>query len=138
MVRSPTAHNWCPTIEFFFMRESQASDLNDRAAGDPPSIVNEGDAGSDGDFVINDFSSGGTPANTLVTRLSMPRISTRYALALILLLALALRLYGINWDSVYGVSLIGAIAMVWLVFFPPKLYQRWLSNSELMAKTVEN
>ncbi|MDP6666408.1 MAG: DUF2298 domain-containing protein, partial [Dehalococcoidia bacterium] len=32
-------------------------------------------------------------------RLPVPRISTRYALALVLLLAIGLRLYGINWDQ---------------------------------------
>ena len=51
------------------------------------------------DFVIDVCSASESRLKESVRRFSMPRVSTRYALALILLLAVVLRLYGINWDQ---------------------------------------
>ena len=51
------------------------------------------------DFVIDAYSASESRLKEPVRRFSMPRVSTRYALALILLLAVVLRLYGINWDQ---------------------------------------
>ncbi|MBT4944314.1 MAG: hypothetical protein HON31_10005 [Chloroflexi bacterium] len=50
-------------------------------------------------FVINNLPAEHSQTDAIAKSGRMPRISTRYALALILLLALALRLYGINWDQ---------------------------------------
>ena len=63
-------------------------------------ISNDSEQGSD--FVIDDYSASESQLKRVkgfVSRLSLPRVSTRYALALILLLAIGLRLYGINWDQ---------------------------------------
>lgn len=42
------------------------------------------------------------------------------------------------FDITYGGLLIGSIVMVWLVFFSPSLYKRWINRSALVAKTVES
>ena len=60
-------------------------------------ISNDSEQGSD--FVIDDDSPSESPLKEFASRFSFQRISTRYALALILLLAVVLRLYGINWDQ---------------------------------------
>jgi YYY domain-containing protein len=71
-----------------------SKDMNNAAASE----LSDG-SHPESDFIINNLPSepSGTDALTKLGR--MPRISTRYALALILFLALALRLYGINWDQ---------------------------------------
>jgi YYY domain-containing protein len=81
------------------MRE--ASSANPNSLPENPSV--EADAGAatsdrdldqDSGFIIDNVS-----PKSSSRRFSMPGSSTRYALALILLLALALRIYGINWDQ---------------------------------------
>ena len=57
------------------------------------------DSEQSSDFVIDDYSVSESRLKDFVSRLSLPRVSTGYALALILLLAVGLRLYGINWDQ---------------------------------------
>ena len=57
------------------------------------------DSEQSSDFVIDDYSVSESRLKEFVSRISIPRVSTRYALALILLLAVVLRLYGINWDQ---------------------------------------
>ena len=73
------------------MREVQGADSNDlsKERGRGRMLRVDSDQGSG--FVINNLSS--------KKRFSVPKVSTRYALALILLLAIALRIYGINWDQ---------------------------------------
>ncbi len=41
-----------------------------------------------------------------------------------------------TWDALYGAVQIAAAVMVWLVFFPPALYQRWI-NGAVLAATAE-
>jgi YYY domain-containing protein len=75
-----------PTIEFFSMRESQSAEPNNSANADvavPP-------VAALGARVKAVDESG---------RGSKLRFSTRYALIAILLLAIVLRVYGINWDQ---------------------------------------
>ena len=79
------------------MREDQNVDLKDMNYAAARNIATSSNPESD--FVINNLPPERSPVDALAKRGRMPRISTRYALALILLLALALRLYGINWDQ---------------------------------------
>ena len=78
-----------PTIEFFSMREQQRATLPE----------SQNDSERDSHFVINNYSSGQADRGFSFSRVRIPRVSTRIALALILLLAVGLRLYGINWDQ---------------------------------------
>jgi YYY domain-containing protein len=71
------------------MREVQSADPSDLSNTVGPTTVGVSDQGSG--LVVNNLSSN--------RRFSVPKVSTRYSLALILLLALALRVYGINWDQ---------------------------------------
>ncbi len=78
-----------PTIEFLSMREVQSADSPD--SQDNPQQGPH--------FAINNHPSDRTDEGTPARRTKIPGVSTRYALALILLLAIGLRLYGINWDQ---------------------------------------
>ncbi len=79
------------------MREAQSADANDLAPTRGETSSDDRDQGSD--FIINNLSPKPSRLEVSARHLRVPRISTRYALVLILLLALALRLYGINWDQ---------------------------------------
>jgi hypothetical protein len=37
-------------------------------------------------------------------------------------------LFTATWDMLYGAFVIGSLAMIWLVFFPPVVYRRWISG----------
>ena len=79
------------------MREDKnvdSNDLNNAAGSDRAASSN-----LESDIVVDNLFSESPRVDALAKSSRMPRISTRYALALILLLALALRLYGINWDQ---------------------------------------
>jgi hypothetical protein len=42
------------------------------------------------------------------------------------------------WDAMYGGFLTGSLLMVWLVFFAPAFYKRWIGGSALTANRVES
>ena len=71
------------------MREQQRASLPDSQ------IV----SGRDSHFVIDSYSSDRADRGFSFSRVRFPRMSARIGLALILLLAVSLRLYGINWDQ---------------------------------------
>ena len=79
------------------MREDQNFDSKDMNNADASELADRSHPESD--FIINNLPSEPSRTDSLTKLGRMPRISTRYALALILFLALALRLYGINWDQ---------------------------------------
>ena len=41
-----------------------------------------------------------------------------------------------GWDFLLGAIEIGSLAPIWLVFFPPALYRRWIAGSHLPATPV--
>ncbi len=45
--------------------------------------------------------------------------------------------FTVMWDVVYGGFLIGSIIMVWLVFFAPAFYKRWIGGRALAANTLK-
>ena len=79
------------------MREDQNLDSKDMNNADASELADRSHPESD--FIPNNLPSEPSRTDSLTKLGRMPRISTRYALALILFLALALRLYGINWDQ---------------------------------------
>ncbi|MBN4064986.1 glycosyltransferase family 39 protein, partial [Dehalococcoides mccartyi] len=79
------------------MREVPSSESNDLPVTSTTPVA--GDADYHSDFIINNLPPDKSGEAESVKRLSLPRISTRYAIALILLMALAFRIYGINWDQ---------------------------------------
>jgi hypothetical protein len=42
-----------------------------------------------------------------------------------------------TWDALYGASIIASLVMIWLVFFPPTFYQRWIQRATPAAKAEE-
>jgi len=42
-----------------------------------------------------------------------------------------------TWDALYGASIIASLVMIWLVFFPPVLYRRWINRAALAGQSVE-
>ncbi len=42
-----------------------------------------------------------------------------------------------TWDTLYGASIITSLVMIWLVFFPPVLYRRWVNRAALAGQSVE-
>ena len=89
------------------MRESQNAPAGAESSDRPESDVTASRTGaasvvsetpSDSGFVVDDYSTESESDGGSGRRL-IPRITTRYAVVLILLLALALRVYGINWDQ---------------------------------------
>jgi len=38
-----------------------------------------------------------------------------------------------TWDTLYGVSIIASIVMIWLVFFPPAFYRNWINKVATVA-----
>ncbi len=42
-----------------------------------------------------------------------------------------------TWDAVYGASIIASLVAIWLVFFPPSFYQRWIHGSAPAATAEE-
>ena len=42
-----------------------------------------------------------------------------------------------NLDAVMAASELGSIALVWLVFFPPRFFQRWIGDSAGTARAEE-
>ena len=41
------------------------------------------------------------------------------------------------WDALYGGIEIASLVMIWLVFFPPDFYQRWINGNAPVEKTEE-
>jgi hypothetical protein len=41
------------------------------------------------------------------------------------------------WDALYGAIGIVSLVMIWLVFFPPVFYQRWIKGTAPVAKDAE-
>jgi hypothetical protein len=39
-----------------------------------------------------------------------------------------------TWDALYGASIISSLFMIWLVFFPPAVYRRWIQRATPVAK----
>ena len=40
-------------------------------------------------------------------------------------------------DSLVGGFEVGAIALIWLVFFPPAVYQRWINRTATLSLAGE-
>jgi hypothetical protein len=38
-------------------------------------------------------------------------------------------LFTATWDMLYGAFVIGSLVMIWLVFFPPGVYRRWIAGA---------
>ena len=38
-------------------------------------------------------------------------------------------LFTATWDMLYGASVIASLVMIWLVFFPPVVYRRWIAGA---------
>ncbi len=36
--------------------------------------------------------------------------------------------FSAKWDSIYGATGIASLVMIWLVFFPPAFYRRWIDT----------
>ena len=81
------------------MREAQDVDSNDSINSSPRENSITSDTTLELDSVTNNLPSEEDRSNPVEKRFSLPNNSTRYALALILLIAVALRVYGINWDQ---------------------------------------
>jgi len=45
--------------------------------------------------------------------------------------------FGATWDALYGGAGIVSLVMIWLVFFPPAFYQRWIRNTDPAATASE-
>ena len=41
------------------------------------------------------------------------------------------------WDALYGAIEIASIAVIWVVFFAPVFYQRWIKGNAPVAKDAE-
>jgi hypothetical protein len=46
-------------------------------------------------------------------------------------------LFTATWDGFYGACVIASLVMIWLVFFPPAAYRRWIAGGEALAGAVE-
>jgi hypothetical protein len=46
-------------------------------------------------------------------------------------------LFTATWDMLYGAFVIGSLVMIWLVFFPPVVYRRWISGGANPALAEE-
>ncbi len=42
-----------------------------------------------------------------------------------------------TWDAIYGTIEIASLVMIWLVFFPPAFYQRWINGTAPVEKAEE-
>jgi hypothetical protein len=42
-----------------------------------------------------------------------------------------------TWDALYGASVIASLVTIWLVFFPPAFYRRWVQRATPAATAVE-
>jgi hypothetical protein len=42
-----------------------------------------------------------------------------------------------TWDALYGASIIASLVMIWLVFFPPAFYRRWINGNAPAANAGE-
>jgi hypothetical protein len=42
------------------------------------------------------------------------------------------------WDRLVGVAEISSIAVIWVVFFAPAFYQRWVNGNAPAATTEES
>jgi YYY domain-containing protein len=80
------------------MRESQSVDTENNAGNGDSGFLTK-NTGQGSNFVIDNYSSSNPGLNLSLNRFISRRFTTRYVLALILLMAIALRLYGINWDQ---------------------------------------
>jgi hypothetical protein len=38
-----------------------------------------------------------------------------------------------TWDAIYGASVIASLVTIWLVFFPPAFYRRWIEDTDPSA-----
>ena len=43
-----------------------------------------------------------------------------------------------KWDAIYGAFEVASLVMIWLVFFPPALYQRWIGGAAPAIQAVES
>jgi hypothetical protein len=41
------------------------------------------------------------------------------------------------WDGLYGTIETASLVMIWLVFFPPSFYRRWINGNALLEKAEE-
>ena len=46
-------------------------------------------------------------------------------------------LFSATWDTLIGALEIFSVVAIWLVFFPPAAYQRWINSAAFLAKTAE-
>lgn len=46
-------------------------------------------------------------------------------------------LFTATWDLLYGAFVIGSLVTIWLVFFPPVLYRRWIAGAASPAPAEE-
>jgi hypothetical protein len=46
-------------------------------------------------------------------------------------------LFSAGWDTLIGAVEILSVAAIWLVFFPPAVYRRWIEDTEALAGAVE-
>jgi hypothetical protein len=46
-------------------------------------------------------------------------------------------LFSTTWDTLIGAVEILSVAAIWLVFFPPAAYRRWIAGGEALAGAVE-
>jgi hypothetical protein len=45
--------------------------------------------------------------------------------------------FNATWDTLINAGEILTIALIWLVFFPPALYRRWIAGGEALTGAVE-
>jgi hypothetical protein len=43
-----------------------------------------------------------------------------------------------TWDAIYGAIEVASLVMIWLVFFPPAFYRRWINRAAPTIKAVES
>jgi hypothetical protein len=41
------------------------------------------------------------------------------------------------WDALYGTIEIASLVMIWLVFFPPAFYRRWINGNAPLEMAEE-
>ncbi len=46
--------------------------------------------------------------------------------------------FGATWDTLYGGAGVVSLVMIWLVFFPPAFYQRWVERAAPAMTTAES
>ena len=46
--------------------------------------------------------------------------------------------FAATWDAIYGAIEVASLIMIWLVFFPPALYRRWINGTAPTTQAVEH